>query len=96
MSLKDGAGAAAVSQKRWVVERLNVWYFLSNMEGRFTMEGEWCASNSGTELGDGLEKSLPARTGQHSFAWVQSDLGIGVGLRKGCAFNINWLSNQGP
>lgn len=34
---------AAGSQKRWVVDRLNVWYFLSNMEGRLTMEGEWRA-----------------------------------------------------
>lgn len=32
--------AIQVFYKRWVVERLNVWYFLSNMEGRLTMEGE--------------------------------------------------------
>lgn len=27
-------------QNRWVVDLLNVWYFLSNMEGRWVMEGE--------------------------------------------------------
>lgn len=27
-------------QYRWVEDRLNVWYFLSNMDGRLTIDGE--------------------------------------------------------
>lgn len=29
-------------QKRWVDDWENVWYFLSNVVGRLTKEGEWC------------------------------------------------------
>lgn len=39
-SSRGPSGAAAASQRRWVLERLKVWYFRSNMEGRFTMDGE--------------------------------------------------------